>query len=83
MSIYYIGRQHLEKNHIVIMRTFVKLRNIISTHTKLAHKLGELERKTVKHLKKHDVEIQAIFETIHQLMMPPEKPKPRIGFKVD
>jgi len=69
--------------NIAIMRAFVKFRNIISTHKELAHKLKELERKTGKHLKKHDVEIQAIFEAIRQLMTVEEKPKPRIGFKID
>ena len=67
--------------NIAIMRAFVKLRQILSTHTKLAHKLKELERKTGKHFKKHDAEIQAIFEAIRQLMIVEEKPKRRIGFK--
>jgi len=67
--------------NIAIMRAFVKLRNILSTHKELACKLKELERKTGKHLKKHDVEIQAIFDAIRQLMALPEKVKPRIGFK--
>jgi uncharacterized membrane protein len=59
------------------MRAFVKLRQILATHTELAYKLKELEHK----IEKHDAEIQAIFEAIRQLMEPPpEKPKPRIGF---
>ena len=62
--------------NIAIMRAFVKLRQILSTHKELAHKLKELERKT----EKHDTEIQAIFEAIRQLMKPPEQPKRRIGF---
>lgn len=63
--------------NIAIIKTFVKLREIISTHKELAHKLSELESK----IEKHDTEIQAIFEAIRQLMTPPpEKPKPRIGF---
>lgn len=57
--------------NIAIMRAFVKLRQIISTHKELAHKLSELERK----IEKHDADIQAIFEAIRQLMAPPEKPK--------
>ena len=69
--------------NIAIMRAFVKLRNILSTHKELAHKLKELERKTGKHLKKHDVEIQAIFEAIRQLMIVEEKPKRQIGFRID
>ena len=62
--------------NIAIMRTFVKLREIISTHKEFAHKLEQLEKK----IQKHDVEITTIFEAIRQLMMPPEKPKRRIGF---
>jgi len=62
--------------NIAIMRAFVKLRCIFSSHRELAYKLSELERK----IEKHDAEIQAIFEAIRQLMAPPEKPKPRIGF---
>ena len=64
--------------NIAIMRAFVKLRQILSTHKELTHKLKELERKT----EKHDVDIQSIFEAIRQLMAPPpEKPRRMIGFK--
>lgn len=64
--------------NIAIMRAFVKLREILSTHKDLAHKLAELERK----IDKHDKDIGLIFEAIRQLMEPPqEKPKKLIGFK--
>ena len=62
--------------NIIIMRAFVKLREILSVHKELACKLGELERK----LERHDTEIQSIFDAIRQLMVPPEKPKRKIGF---
>jgi len=65
--------------NIAIMRAFVKLREILSTHKELARRLSELERK----FEKHDVEIQAVFEAIRQLMTPPEKPKREIGFRVE
>lgn len=65
--------------NIAIMRVFVRLKEIISTHKELAHKLNELERK----IEKHDGEIRTIFEAIRQLMTPPEKPKQRIGFRAD
>lgn len=66
--------------NIVIMRAFVKLREILSNHKELLHKLKELEG----NVKRHDSEIQAIFEAIRQLMAPPsEKPKRRIGFRTD
>ncbi len=63
--------------NIAIMRAFVKLKEILSTHKELAHKLKELEGK----IEKHDSEIQAIFDAIRQLMAPPpEPPKRKIGF---
>ena len=65
--------------NIAIMRAFVKLRKILSTHKELAHKLAELERK----IDKHDKDIGLIFEAIRQLMTPPEKPRRVIGFKAD
>jgi len=65
------------KINIAIMRAFVKLREMISTNKELAHKLAELEKKT----EKHDEEIKGIFNAIRQLMIPPEKPKRKIGFK--
>jgi len=66
--------------NIQIMRTFSKLRQILSTHKELAYKLKELEQKT----EKHDEEIQAIFDAIRQLMEPPpEKPKRKMGFIQD
>lgn len=62
--------------NIAIMRAFVQLRGIISSHKELAHKLQEFEMKVAK----HDVEIQAIFKVIRQLMEVPQKPKRKIGF---
>lgn len=65
--------------NIAIMRVFVKLREILSTHKELAHKLSLLERK----IEKHDEEIRGIFEAIRHLMAVQEKPKRRIGFHAD
>ena len=62
--------------NIAIMRVFVKMRQIVSSHKELAHKLSLLEKK----IEKHDTEIRTIFEAIRQLMSVPEKPKRRIGF---
>ncbi len=63
--------------NIAIMRAFVKLREILSTHKELASKLNQLEKKVGK----HDEEIYTIFEAIRQLMIPPEKKKRKIGFR--
>ena len=62
--------------NIAIMRAFVKLREILSTHKELAHKLTELERK----IERHDDEIKAVFDAIRGLMMQPEPKKKKIGF---
>jgi len=70
------SRQAIQAN-IAIMRAFVKLREVLSAHKELAHKLDQLERK----IEKHDAEIRSIFQAIRQLMMPPEKTKPKIGFR--
>jgi hypothetical protein len=59
--------------NIQIMRTFVKLRELISTHKDLARKLSDLE-------KKYDGQFQIVFEAIRQLIEQPEPPKRKIGF---
>ena len=62
--------------NIAIMRVFVQLRKMISSHKELAHKLSELEQR----LEGHDEQIQVVFEAIRQLMEPPKKPRKKIGF---
>ncbi|MBW1704576.1 MAG: ORF6N domain-containing protein [Deltaproteobacteria bacterium] len=64
--------------NIAIMRAFVELRRISSSHKQLAQKLREIEAR----LEDHDESIDAIFEAIQQLLKPPEKPRKRIGFEV-
>lgn len=64
--------------NIAIMRAFVKLREVLSTHKALAHKLEQLEKK----IEKHDEEITAIFEALRLLMAEPEPKEKKIGFIV-
>jgi hypothetical protein len=60
--------------NVEIMRTFVRLREIISSHKDLAGKLDELERK-------YDEKFRVVFDAIRQLMAPPPAAKRRpIGF---
>jgi hypothetical protein len=62
--------------NIAIMRAFVRLRELLSSHADLARKLDELE-------KKYDENFQLVFDAIRQLMAPPvRKKKGRIGFRV-
>ena len=59
--------------NIQIMRAFVKLREMVSSHKDLARKLSELE-------KKYDGQFQVVFEAIRQLIEVEEKPKRKIGY---
>ena len=60
--------------NIQIMRAFVKLRELISTHIELARKIDAMERK-------YDSQFKVVFDAIRQLMAPPDKPNRPIGFK--
>ena len=59
--------------NIEIMRAFVKLREMMSSHKDLSRKLSELE-------KKYDGQFQLVFETIRQLIDVEKKPKRKIGY---
>ena len=59
--------------NIQIMRAFVKLREMLTTHKELARKLEQLE-------KKYDAQFKIVFDAIHQLMAPLKKPHRKIGF---
>jgi len=60
--------------NIEIMRAFVQLRQMLSSHADLARKLAALE-------KKYDAQFKVVFDAIRELMAPPEPPKKRrIGF---
>ena len=62
---------------IYVVRAFVRLRQLLTTHKELAQKLIELEQK----LQGHDKQIRVLVEAIRQLMLPPEaKPKRPFGF---
>ncbi|MBW3541901.1 MAG: ORF6N domain-containing protein [Planctomycetes bacterium] len=64
--------------NVEIMRAFVRLRELMSTHKDLARKLADLERR----VDGHDGRFQAVFEAIRQLLEPPTPAQKdrRIGF---
>ena len=65
--------------NIQIMRTFTKLRELLSSNKELRDKIEILESK-------YDSQFQVVFEVIEELTnpeVPPEEPKPRIGFRTD
>jgi len=59
--------------NIQIIRTFVKLREILLTNKELKDKIQKLE-------KKYDQQFKIIFEAIKQLISPPKEPVKEIGF---
>lgn len=69
------SRRAIQVN-IAIMRTFVKLRKILSTNRVLVNKLNQLE----KRIESHDIEIKSVFDAIRALMKPNEKSNKKIGF---
>ncbi len=64
--------------NIIIMRAFVKLRELISSNKKIQGKLNKI----VTRLDEHDNEIANIMEIINQMLTPPAKPLKEIGFRV-
>ena len=63
--------------NIEIMRTFVRLRQMLASHADLARRLAALERK-------YDAQFKVVFDAIRQLMAPPKPPpKRRIGFAAE
>ena len=61
--------------NIAIMRTFVRLREMLLSNAELARKLAALENK-------YDAQFKVVFDAIRELMLPPVPPKRQIGFHV-
>ena len=73
--------------NIEIMRTFVRVRALATTHGDLAKRLAELEDKTEALAMNHDTfsrntrnQLREVFDALRELMTPPDPPKRRIGF---
>ena len=59
--------------NIAIMKTFVRLRELMATHRDLAEKIAALESK-------YDAQFRVVFDAIRKLLAPPARPRRRIGF---
>jgi hypothetical protein len=66
------SKRAIEVN-VEIMRTFVKLRQWLSSHKELERKLDSME-------KKYDGQFKVVFEAIRLLMKEEAKPKHKLGF---
>ena len=67
------SRRAIQVN-IAIMRTFVKIRQLLLSHEDLARKLAALESR-------YDAQFKAVFDAIRELMSPPVTRRPAIGFR--
>jgi hypothetical protein len=63
--------------NIAIMRTFVKLRELLATHQELSQRLEELQAK----FQKHDGQIREVFDAIRALLAAQPAKRP-MGFRV-
>jgi hypothetical protein len=59
--------------NVAVMRTFVRLREMLATHEELRRKIDAME-------KRYDARFQAVFETIRQMLATPVPVKKPIGF---
>jgi hypothetical protein len=64
---------------LLVVRTFVQIREMLSTHKEFATKLEELERK----ISSHDQAIAGLIDAIRQLMQAPIGTSRPIGFTAD
>jgi hypothetical protein len=62
--------------NVLIMRAFMRMREVLAGQKDLLKKLDELEKKS----QTHDMDIQAIFDTLKRLIQVPAPPHRRIGF---
>lgn len=74
-----LNSQRAVEMSVFVVRAFIQLRDVLSSHKKLAAKLDELERK----LASHDRDITMIVNAIRHLMAPSSQKKRQIGFVVD
>jgi phage regulator Rha-like protein len=61
--------------NVLIMRAFVRLRQMTASHKDLLVKIEEMERR-------YDAQFKVVFEAIRQLMAPPAAPQKKIGFQI-
>ena len=71
-----LNAPHAVQMSVFVIRAFVRLRQIVTTHKELGVKLAELEETVAS----HDRHIQRLFEAIRRLMEPPLPKSRRIGF---
>jgi len=68
--------------NIEIMRAFVRIRRVLSTHKALARRIAALDHQFKRKTGEHELHIRRLYELLDSLMNPPAPArKSRIGFK--
>ncbi|GAG21711.1 unnamed protein product, partial [marine sediment metagenome] len=62
--------------NIAIMRTFVKLREILASNAALRRKIEAMERQ-------YDEQFKLVFKVLSEMVMPSPKSKPQIGYHTE
>jgi hypothetical protein len=70
---------HAVQMSILIVRAFVKLREMLATHKELAWKLEELEGRQ----KEHGRQLAAVYSIVKKLIDTPIKSRKPIGFRTE
>jgi hypothetical protein len=70
-----LNSERAAQTSVMVVRAFVRLRQMLTSNAKLARKLDAME-------KKYDRQFKVVFDAIRQLMSPPAAPKREIGFHV-
>ena len=68
-----LNSERAEQTSVQVVRTFIRLRQMLASNAHLARKLGILE-------KKYDAQFKIVFDTIRKLMSPAESKQREIGF---
>jgi hypothetical protein len=61
---------------ILIIRAFIRLREMLASHKELARKIRDLELTQ----QEHGIQIDGVYNMVKRLIETPTKPKRRIGF---
>ena len=87
MAAMVLGSPHAMEVSVYVVRAFVRLRQVATTHADLAKRLAELEMKTESIELSHDtfsrntrLQLKQVFDALRELMTPPDPPKRPIGF---
>ena len=70
-----LNSQRAVQVNIQIMRTYVRLRELLSAHKDLKKKIGEME-------KKYDSQFKVVFDAIREILSTDKKSKKQIGFHI-